>query len=297
MMARLAEWRDDVSGTIVTAGASTAYTVTSSQGFDNLPDLGGAMIAFVPHTTSGVGGPSVTLAVDGLAAKPIRFGPGIDLPSGTLIQGTPYVVTYNNTDGAFYLQGSINPYGIPLGGIIPYIGSTAPNSAFVLPSGQAISRATYATLFSLVGTTFGSGDGSTTFNVPDLRGRVMAALDNLNGTAANRVTSAGSGIAGTTMGASGGAQNESIAQNQLPNVAPTFIGTQQTWNGNQNNVDVGSISAGVGGGSLGIISAVGQISVTVTPSGTISSINGNVAQQALTTMPPTIIVGAILRVI
>ena len=36
MMARLAEWRDDVSGTIITAGASTAYTVASSQGFDNL---------------------------------------------------------------------------------------------------------------------------------------------------------------------------------------------------------------------------------------------------------------------
>jgi microcystin-dependent protein len=298
MMARLAEWRDDVSGTIVTAGASTAYTVTSNQGFDNLPDLGGAMIAFVPHTTSGVGSPSVTLAVDGLAAKPIRFGPGIDLPSGTLIQGTPYVATYNNTDGAFYLQASTNPYSIPLGGIIPYIGSTAPNSAFVLPAGQAISRATYATLFSLVGTTFGSGDGSTTFNVPDLRGRVMAALDNLNGTAAGRITSAGSGIAGTTMGASGGAQNETIAQNQLPNVAPTFTGTQQTWSSNQTNVDLGAVSQGSGGGTGGFVSnASAQITTTITPAGTISSINGNVTQQALTTVQPTIMLGAILRVI
>ena len=51
MMARLAEWRDDISGTIATAGTSTAYTVASNQGFDSLAHLGGAMIAFVPPET------------------------------------------------------------------------------------------------------------------------------------------------------------------------------------------------------------------------------------------------------
>jgi hypothetical protein len=48
-------------------------------------------------------------------------------------------------------------------------------SAFVLPFGQAISRTAYATLFSLVGTIYGSGDGSTIFNIPDLRGRASLA--------------------------------------------------------------------------------------------------------------------------
>jgi Phage Tail Collar Domain len=183
MMARLAEWRDDVSGTITTAGSSTAYTVASNQGFDNFADLNGAMIAFVPHTTNGA---TVTLNVDGLGAKPLRFGPSLELQSGVLIQGTPYSVSYNNSDGAFYLQGGFaNPYGIPLGGLLPYIGSSAPNSAFVLPFGQAISRTAYATLFSLVSTTFGIGDGSTTFNVPDLRGRGVFGQDNMGGSAAN----------------------------------------------------------------------------------------------------------------
>src|SRR5262245_41889034 len=78
MMARLAEWRDDVSGIIATAGTSTAYTVASNQGFDNFADLAGAMIAFVPHTGNGA---TVTLDVDGLGAKPLRFGPGLELPS------------------------------------------------------------------------------------------------------------------------------------------------------------------------------------------------------------------------
>ena len=53
MMARLAEWRDDISGTITTAGSATAYTVASNQGFDTLAHLSGAMVAFVPHTSCG----------------------------------------------------------------------------------------------------------------------------------------------------------------------------------------------------------------------------------------------------
>src|ERR1700751_4048782 len=69
MMARTAEWRDDVSGTITTGGTSTAYTVTSNQGFDTLAHLSGAMVAFVPHTSCGA---TVTLNVDGLGAKPLR---------------------------------------------------------------------------------------------------------------------------------------------------------------------------------------------------------------------------------
>jgi hypothetical protein len=144
MMARIAEWRDDVSGTITTAGTPTAYTLSSNQGFDNLADMSGAMVAFVTHTTNGA---TVTLNVDGLGGKPLRFGPSLELQSGVLIQGTPYVVSYNNSDGAFYLQGGFaNPYGIPLGGMMPYIGSSTPSSAFAFPDAQAISRTTYATL-------------------------------------------------------------------------------------------------------------------------------------------------------
>src|ERR1700694_5255614 len=85
MMARLAEWRDDVSGTIATAGTSTAYTVASNQGFDNFADMNGAMMAFVPHVTNGI---NPSRNVDGLGAKPLAFGPSFQLQSGVLIQGT-----------------------------------------------------------------------------------------------------------------------------------------------------------------------------------------------------------------
>ena len=58
-----------------------------------------------------------------------------------------------------------------IGVIQMYAGSTAPNGWLVC-NGQAVSRTTYAALYAVIGTTYGVGDGSTTFNVPDLQGRV-----------------------------------------------------------------------------------------------------------------------------
>ena len=63
--------------------------------------------------------------------------------------------------------------GIPVGGEIIYYGTSEPaGDDWKFPNGQAISRTTYAELFDLIGTTHGAGDGSTTFNLPDKRGRV-----------------------------------------------------------------------------------------------------------------------------
>jgi len=207
-MAAVAKFRDDISGAIVTAGTSTAYTVSSNSVFDTLAHMDGAMLAFTPHTTNGA---IVTLNVDGLGAKPLRPSPSVELPSGTLVQGTPYVATYSNSDAAWYLRGGIsNPYNIPLGGGLPYFGTTAPNSAFVFPFGQAVSRTTYANLFTLFGTTFGTGDGSTTFNIPDLRGRTIAGLDNMGGSAASRLTSTYFGANASTLGATGGLESNNV---------------------------------------------------------------------------------------
>ena len=94
---------------------------------------------------------------------------------------------------------------MPAGALIPYAGSSAP-TGWLLCAGQAVSRTTFATLFAAVGTTYGSGDGSTTFNLPDLRGRAIFGRDDMNGTAANRITNAVSGITATTLGAAGGDQ-------------------------------------------------------------------------------------------
>lgn len=103
---------------------------------------------------------------------------------------------------------------IPVGTISPYAGTSAPAN-WLLCDGAAVSRATYAALFDVTGTAYGVGDGSTTFNVPDLRGRVVAGKDNMGGTTASRLTAAGSGITGTTLGNAGGTETHTLTEAQL----------------------------------------------------------------------------------
>ena len=71
---------------------------------------------------------------------------------------------------------SMQQYLIPTGTLLDYAGSTAP-TGFLICDGSAISRTTYADLFSVIGTTYGIGDGSTTFNLPDLQGKISVGLD------------------------------------------------------------------------------------------------------------------------
>ena len=280
MMAATAKYRDDISGAVVTGGTSTAYTVASYEVFDTLAHLGGQMIAFTPHTTNGA---TVTLNVDSLGARPLRSAPNTELLAGTIVQGTPYVAVYNNSDGAFYLRGFYgNPYIIPIGAGMDFYGSTAPNSSFAFPYGQAISRTTYATLFSMFGTTYGTGDGSTTFNIPDLRGRVRAAMDNMGGTGAGRLTSASGGLDGTILGAASSSATHALTLGELPGGitsanASQAISVTTTVAGIPYNVQRGDISTNSGGyygpGSLvtiplGSIASTGNNSISVTSNNT-----------------------------
>ena len=96
--------------------------------------------------------------------------------------------------------------GLPVGSIQAFAGANAP-TGWLLCDGSAVGRAEYPELFSTLGTAYGAGNTTTTFNIPDLRGRVPAGKDNMGGTAAGRLTSAVSGVSGTALGSSGGSQN------------------------------------------------------------------------------------------
>ena len=72
--------------------------------------------------------------------------------------------------------GSGSGSSMPVGTMVPY-GNSTPPANWLICDGSAISRTTYAELFAVIGTSYGSGDGSTTFNLPDKRGRVSVGLD------------------------------------------------------------------------------------------------------------------------
>jgi microcystin-dependent protein len=93
---------------------------------------------------------------------------------------------------------------MPAGSMIDFGGTAAP-SGWLLCDGSAVSRATYATLFDAIGTTWGAGDGSTTFNVPNLARRVTVGSGG-----------ASSGTLGNAVGNTGGAETHTLSTGEIP---------------------------------------------------------------------------------
>jgi len=309
MMAATAKFRDDIAGAIVTGGSGVTYTVTSYQGFDSLASMNGKMIAFTPHTTNVQ--TQAFLNVDGLGARTIRSATGVDIPAGTLIQGTPYAATYNNADGIFYLHGFYgNPYSIPLGATLEYWAGSTPNSAFAFPYGQAISRSVYATLFALIGLNYGPGDGSTTFNLPDLRGRVTACPDNMGGSDANRLTASSSIAAQRNgIGGVGGGSAVTLPLSELP-TGITSAGsntiTVQSQNGLTGipvttaaaNVQGGVAAFGSGGPYSANSSSASWAGVnSLSGINTLNVTSNNTGGSAHNVVQPTILCNRIMRII
>lgn len=104
---------------------------------------------------------------------------------------------------------------VPVGTVLPYAGTAAP-AEYLLCYGQAISRTTYPTLFSVIGTAFGTGNGTTTFNIPDLRGRAVAGKDNMGGSSANRLTGQSGGVDGDVLGDAGGGETHTLTEAEMP---------------------------------------------------------------------------------
>lgn len=160
MMASVKKYADDVGCTLATGGSATTYTLTTNQGYTL---VNGTMVGFTMHVgNSG----TCTLNVDSLGAQPLRFASGVEIPAGGLITSTPYLAVYRLATTEWIIVGSSATAYVPIGTVLPYSGSSAPNSSFALLNAAAISRTTYATLFTLIGATYGTGDGLTTFNLP-----------------------------------------------------------------------------------------------------------------------------------
>ena len=131
---------------------------------------------------------------------------------------TDSVITAKIQDGAVTsakLDAAAVSVLMPTGSIMPFAGASAP-TGYLLCDGAAISRSTYSALFAVSGTTYGVGDGASTFNIPDLRGRVIAGQDDMGGASANRLTGLSGGLDGDTLGASGGSESHQLTIAEMP---------------------------------------------------------------------------------
>jgi len=130
-----------------------------------------------------------------------------------IVDGT--IQTADIADGAITAAKMASSAVTPAGIISPYAGTTAP-TGWLVCDGQLASRTIYSALYAAIGDTYGAGDGSTTFNIPDLRGRVIAGQDDMGGTSANRLTGQTGGIDGDTLGATGGAETHTLTTSEMP---------------------------------------------------------------------------------
>lgn len=185
----------------------------------------------------------------------------------------------------------------PIGGVIDFWGTTLP-TGFLLCAGQEISRSTYAALFAVIGTNAGAGNGSTTFNLPDYRGRASAGKDDMGGAAASRLTTAGSGVAGATLGAAGGAQNVTLTEAQMPAHTHTLSGSTSS-SGTHSHSYIEAVRVPFFGGSGAGLDLSNSTTDpagahTHTLSGTAASTGGG---QAHSNVQPTIVCNKIMRVL
>jgi len=157
-------------------------------------------------------------------------------------------LTSGNLTGALPAISGAALTGLPAGtvtGIVAYFAATAAPTGFIKANGATLSRTTYADLFAVVGETFGAGDGSTTFLIPDLRGEFMRGFDdgrgidtprvfgsaqgdairNISGTLQaskpNNGTGAFTVVGGQAGGADGGQNTASLYTFNASNVVPT----------------------------------------------------------------------------
>jgi microcystin-dependent protein len=282
--------------------AETGETILASQHNPPLEDLSASMsLRLMRSGVAPMTGP--LKAVDGTVSAP-----------GLTFASAPSSGVYPTADGLGVSIGGVKvaeftsaglKSGVRfIGELIEYTGSTAP-ALTVFPVGQTLSRTTYADLWTFAqleiaagNTLYNNGNGSTTFGIPDKRGRVSATKDNLGGSAASRLTGTTMTPDGNTLGAvSANNQTVTLAANQIPSLTSSGsnsitvtgpVGAPAVVNASIVS-DPGTGGGGnhwSGGSSSSALSFVGTNPITVAYT--------NASQQAVANVQPTLITTCLL---
>lgn len=121
-----------------------------------------------------------------------------------------------------------------VGSMRPYIGNASPSANWVICDGRELSRITHAALFALCGTAYGAGNGTTTFNIPDTRGRFPLGIG------------AGAGLTNRTLGVKGGAETHQLSAHEMPSHGHHYEGWTAGAGGHDHEVNARSGASGGG---------------------------------------------------
>lgn len=203
---------------------------------------------------AGGSGSNIALVLKGKGTGTVQLGDAeLPFPDSDGTAGQSLV-----TDGAGALSWG---YGIAPGFIAPYGGTSTP-SGWLSCDGSNVSRATYAALFSAIGTTWGAGDGVTTFTLPDFRRRTLVGKGG-----------AGTGTLGNAVGNTGGA--ETVTSSNHTHSAGTLAGS----------AGLSTVLCVAGGGN----------SVTPDHTTTITGSTGSAGSEVLNNMQPSAVVGYFIK--
>lgn len=274
---------------------------------DGVPMAGAQLFTYITGTTTPLptySNPACTIANPNplIADANGRFG-SVWLTAATAYKVQLYTAATPDNPGGTQVF-SRDPFGPAAGGAISNtagiigevrmfagIAAGVP-SGWLLCYGQAVNRTTYADLFAVLGTSWGAGDSSTTFNLPDLRGRGLVGKDDMGGSAANRVTAGVSGISGITLGASGGDQH--AQQPTLTSSSTSVVTDPQHHHFTALPSGSGAVAGGVtsvtGAGSAGVVTSNESTNITVATTTTTSSNLTGTAQN----MQPSAVCNAII---
>lgn len=261
--------------------ATDGNTIQASQHNPPLEDIASAITSRLPR--------------NGNAAMvgPLKLADGTSSAPALTLASNTTVGIFKNAGGTMSMSGVLG--SVPVGAITDFAGATAP-SGWLLCFGQSILTTTYPDLFAVIGTTFGSVDG-THFNLPDYRSKVAAGKSDMGGSNNGLLTG------GTVLGAALGIQSVTLDLTQTPSHFHTVnfnSGTESQ--GHTHTVAPGTPSqtngtftgpGGTGwGGTVGTATTGGE-SVTHT-----HVVNGNTdikgSDQAHTNIQPSIIINKII---
>lgn len=290
-------------------GSANAQTISVSN-VGSLAELTGVPITFLPGFTNTA---PTTINPSSLGVtnvfRPTPLG-AVALGGGEFIASpvpVPVTVVYDGT--RFQILAGANMEAP--GKLMDYAGTSCP-AGWQTANAQTLSQTTYATLFGILGTTWGAASGGT-FTTPDLQNRATFGRNTGTGP---RITVAGGTFDGTVVGNVGGVQSQFFAQSQLPNVTVAVGGTASV----SGSATVSGTLAGVntvtippaGGANFSVLcnpggagcpnspyapaqSATGTSAGTGSITGATADINGAVTQTRTLTLPPAAIVSKCIR--